>query len=159
MIKLKQLELEEKSNFSRKTLIIIWLSATALLFLIGIIGTSMGNDNMWICHGIGMNVAMWGGLALFSKSSRNNRVVLGTDEVAVTRDMLLYREKNYNQVANLLRGVGFTNIKTIPLNDLNIFTQGKNGRVETLTINGSNDFQEGDVFAKNAQVLITYHSR
>ena len=40
-----------------------------------------------------------------------------------------------------------------------MFNQGKNGKVEAVTINGSDEFEEGDIFPKNSNVLITYHSR
>lgn len=40
-----------------------------------------------------------------------------------------------------------------------LLTQSKNGKVEAVTINGSDEFEEGDIFPKNSNVLITYHSR
>ena len=66
IVKLRQLDMEEKSSISRKNLIIVWLVATAILLIIGIIGTSIENTGMTICLMLGMNVALWGGLSLFS---------------------------------------------------------------------------------------------
>lgn len=40
-----------------------------------------------------------------------------------------------------------------------MFNQKKNGQVESVTINGSDEFEEGDVFPKVSNVLITYHSK
>ena len=159
MIKLRQLEIEEKSNFSKKTMIIIWLSATALLFLIGIVGWSVKNEGMEMCFLIGFNIAMWGGIGLFASGNRNNRIIAGSDEAVITRDMIYFREKNFNSMTIMFRGAGFSNVTAVPLNDLNIFTQGKNGQVESITINGNSNFRAGDIYPKNSRVLITYHSR
>ncbi len=35
----------------------------------------------------------------------------------------------------------------------------KNGQVEAVTINGNDDFDEGEIFPKDSNVLITYHCR
>ena len=55
------------------------------------------------------------------------------------------------------RSAGFTNVQAIPLKDLTILKTMKNGRVDRVTINGE-FFESGDVFNKDANVLITYHS-
>ncbi|MCB7067525.1 hypothetical protein LI031_27070 [Enterocloster citroniae] len=73
--------------------------------------------------------------------------------------MIGCEEKNYNSVVMLFRGAGFTNVTAVPLNDLNILSQRKNGQVEAVTINGNGDFDEGDVYPREANILITYHSR
>ncbi len=59
----------------------------------------------------------------------------------------------------LFREGGFTNVRAVPLGDLTMFNQKNNGKVEMVTVNGSYDFEEGDVFPRNANVLITYHSK
>ena len=56
------------------------------------------------------------------------------------------------------RSAGFTNVQAVPLHDLNIFTAKKNRQVETVSINGNDDFDEGDIFQKKDSVIITYHS-
>ena len=59
----------------------------------------------------------------------------------------------------LFKGAGFHNVTSVPLGDLNMFTQKKNGQIESITINGNGEFGEGDVVSKDANVLIAYHSR
>ena len=43
--------------------------------------------------------------------------------------------------------------------DLNFFNMKKNGQVEEVTINGSDEFEEGDVYPRNSNVIITYHCK
>ena len=161
MVQMKQLELEEKSSFSRKTLMVIWLSSTALLLALGIIGFSIDNDGLSFCILLAMMVGPLGGLGMFAGGSKTKKVqrVAGANEAVITEAMECTYEKNYNSVVALFRSGGFTNVTAIPLNDLNLFTQKKNGQVETVTINGSGEFEEGDIYPKDASVLITYHSR
>lgn len=160
IVKLRQLDIEEKSNLSRKRLLIVWLAATVILLVVGIIGASIENTGMTICLILGINVALWGGLSLFSNDKKKkNRVIAGANEVMITASMMNYWEEYYRSVELLYRGAGFTNVTTVPLGDLNRFNQKKNGKVDALTINGSDEFDEGDVYPKNAAILITYHSK
>ena len=59
----------------------------------------------------------------------------------------------------LYKGAGFTNVSAVPLKDIGLFGQRKNGRVEQVTINGSDEYEVGDIVLKNANILITYHSK
>ena len=112
---------------------------------------------------------MWGiiigaYIALFTytksdEKKKKKRKYVGSNEVAITESMEDYSEKNFNSVVLLFRGAGFANVTAIPLNDLTMFNQRKNGQVESVTINGSDEFEEGDIFPKNSNVLITYHSK
>lgn len=77
----------------------------------------------------------------------------------ISESMEYYKFKNYNSVVLLYKGAGFTNVTAIPLNDLTMFNQRKNGQVEAVTINGNDEFEEGDIFPKSSNVLITYHSK
>ncbi len=160
MIQMKQLEMEEKSSFSRKTLMVVWLGSTAILLIMGVIGFSTGNEGLMLCMLLGMCVGLWGGVGMISgeKKKKVQRVV-GANEVVITDAMEGMYETNYNSAVALFRSGGFTNVTAIPLNDLTLFNQKKNGQVETVTINGSEEFEEGDVYPRDANVLITYHSR
>ena len=57
----------------------------------------------------------------------------------------------------LFRSAGFKNVNAVPLNDLNMFTMKNNGKVDSVSINGNEEFEEGDIFPKNSHVTITYH--
>ncbi len=68
-------------------------------------------------------------------------------------------DNHYNSVVLLFQGAGFRNVSAVPLHDLTILNVGRNGKVDTVTINGSSEFEEGDVFPRDSKVLIPYHSR
>ncbi|MCR4922887.1 MAG: TFIIB-type zinc finger domain-containing protein [Lachnospiraceae bacterium] len=159
-IRLRQLEMQERAEHSRKKLIVMWLIATALLTLMGIIGMTIDNEGMGMCLFLAMLVGMWGsGALLENKKKRRLHVAAGPNEVAITGVMQGYRERNYNSVLSLYRIAGFTNVNAVALRDLTIFNLRRNGQVEEVTINGVSEFEEGDIFPKSANVLITYHSR
>lgn len=159
LIKLQQLKMEEKEGERRKYLVIAWLVATALLIVVGIIGAAADKDADWgyVCLGLGINVGGWGALFLLVNKKKRTRIV-ASNEVLITSAMAFCSEDNFNSAVALFRSAGFQNVLTIPLNDLNFFTQRKNGQVDNVTINGDSSFEEGDVFPKTAQVIITYHS-
>ena len=53
---------------------------------------------------------------------------------------------------------GFTNIKTIPLNDLTVGLLKRPGTVESIIINGKSVTSGGKKFSPDATVVISYHS-
>lgn len=66
---------------------------------------------------------------------------------------------NYAVVESLLLQAGFTNVKTIPLNDLTFGVLKKVGSIDMITINGkelSSYYRRK--FQSDAAILITYHS-
>lgn len=160
MVLMRQLDMEEKSSVSKKLLVAIWILGTAVLFILGIIGLSIDNEGLGICMMLGMCVGMWGGLGLFGMNKKKKaKKYVGPNDVVITEAMEGYSDKNYNAAVHLFKGAGFTNVTALPLNDLNMFNQKKNGQVDSVTINGNDEFEEGDVFPKNSNVLITYHSK
>ena len=66
---------------------------------------------------------------------------------------------HFNKAVQLYKNAGFININAIPLHDLTRFNQKKDGMVESITINGNDEFEEEEVYPKNANILITYHSK
>ena len=160
MIKLKQLEMEEKNSINRKYLVVIWLASTAILLLIGIIGSSIGNEGMGTCLLLSMCVGMWGGIGLFlNKKKSATMVVAGPNEVVVTEDMLEAYGENFKSTEALFKSSGFRNVQLVPLNDLTVLGMKKNGQVEKVTINGKEGIEEGEVYSKDASVIITYHCK
>ena len=159
IVKLRQLEMEERSNISRKTGIILWITITIILLIVGIIGLTIDNEGLGMCMMLSMCVGIWGFNFLFFGKNKKKRVIAGTNEVVISESMGNYHEKNFNSIVLLFKGAGFTNVTAVPLNDLNIFNMKKNGQVEEVTINGSDEFEEEDVYPRNSNVIITYHCK
>ena len=68
-----------------------------------------------------------------------------------------YENKDYEVMRRQFEALGFKNIKTVPLGDLNIFTGFRSGKVEEIRIN--NEFMKDDVYYEDDPVVIKYHSK
>lgn len=158
IVRLKELELEEKDRVNKKILVILWLSVTAILGTLGIIGWTTDIEGLMMCLLLAMVVGPWGAIGLFATNKKKVRRVAGPEDVIITDKMADYESKNYSTVAMLFRSAGFINVTPIPLNDLNMLMGVKNGRVESVSIGGEDDFDEGDIFPRTSYVAIMYHS-
>lgn len=67
-----------------------------------------------------------------------------------------YKHKNYEDVAAALKMLGFTNIKYEVLYDI-VLGWTDDGEVESVSIADKIDFNRGDVFPADAEIVITYH--
>lgn len=159
LVHLKELEMEEKENARKRKGVAIAYSVAGGLAIIGVISLAFPVNSLF---GLGaFTIAGW--IAIYANMSKENqkkkahRIVL-SNEVQITETMESCEGENFDAVAGLFRSAGFNNVKTIALDDLNFFTAKKNGQVATVSIDGNVDFGEGDVFGRNANVIITYHS-
>ena len=66
--------------------------------------------------------------------------------------------KNYSDVLNILKEMGFTNIRSVGLGDLKKGWLYKEGNVKTVSIGDATKFSVGDIFEKDVEVVISYHS-
>lgn len=162
MIQLKELEMEEKKRTNKKVAVIIWLVITIVLGVIGIIGMSEDEEGLMMCLMLAMIVGIWGALGLFAFPAANKKKkairVANEDEVQITDKLSYYHEKHYETICGLYKNAGFVNVSTLPMHDLKLLEFKKNGLVKEITINGEDDFDEGDVFKKTDPVVIMYHS-
>lgn len=83
---------------------------------------------------------------------------IGENEIMMDSAMTDYRYENYKDVEEKLKKLGFTNIKTNILYDIE-FGLTDEGETEAVSINGDDDFKRGDIFPNNAEVVITYHMK
>lgn len=161
LIYLKELELEEKENErsrkGRRTAFIV----AGVLAAVGALTEIVVPNNL---IGVFMIVAA-GWIALFAFTSKENQKKRrrgspsSSDEVTINESLAYCEGENINGVVAQFRSAGFSNIQAVPLNDLGILAARKDGQVESVSINGDEDFDEGDVFSKSDNVVITYHSK
>ena len=160
IIRMRELDMEEKSGISKRTKAIVWIASTAVLLILGIIGYAIDNMGMGMCMMFAMCTGIWGGIITFSDDDKKKkRRRAGENEVKITTAMMDCVDYHYNKAVILYKNAGFTNINAIPLHDLNRFNMKKEGMVESVTINGEEDFEEDEIYPKNANILITYHSK
>lgn len=158
MLRLKEMELQEKEDErNRKSRKNAYIVATALVVFGALIAVIGGSEWGLIIIGIGMCVAV-SPAAANSKKKKSRIETISPNEIRISEKMEHYKEKDYNSIVGLFRAAGFENVYAVPLNDLNIFTAKKNRQVDDVTIDGSNEFEEGDVFQKSAKVTVIYHS-
>lgn len=156
LVYLKELELAEKdAERKRKARNLAYAIAAAFL-IVGLIILLISEDSM--PGGIMVFSAMLiAEFTFISSSDGNKRRTVGPNDVQISDEMSHFDKKNFQSVVSLFASAGFTNIVTVPLNDLNFLTQWKNGQVETVTIKGDS-IRSGDVFKKADAVTITFHS-
>ena len=81
---------------------------------------------------------------------------VGEGEAMVPGSAWDFKYENYKEVETELKNAGFTNIKTAILYDI-VWGWTSEGEVDSVSINGNDDFSKGDVFKKDAEIVITYH--
>lgn len=157
LVHLKELEMEEKENERKRKVTAIAYSIAGSLVVIGVILMLFGKSLL------GMDIILVACISMFTlnlqddKKKKTHRFV-SSNEVQITEAMESCEDENYHAVVSLFRSAGFNDVKTIALGDLNFFTAKKDGQVASVSINGDDDFDEGDIFQSNANVIITYHS-
>ena len=87
-----------------------------------------------------------------------NQGAIGENEAMIPLSGANCKYKNYKDVEKLFANAGFTNITAEILYDI-FWGITDEGEVERVSINGKTDFVRGDVFEKNASVVITYHMK
>lgn len=81
---------------------------------------------------------------------------LADNEAKVTAGASEYAYKNYQEVKTAFESAGFTNIKCVAVYDI-VWGLTEEESVESVSIGGNKDFKQGEIFAKDAEVVITYH--
>lgn len=82
------------------------------------------------------------------------------NQVLVPESSSMLEGDNFNEVLERFKAAGFSNIQTEAIYDLDCTSFWKRlayEDVERVSINGNEEFKEGEVFEKDAIVIITYH--
>lgn len=94
-------------------------------------------------------------IAIYLQYSENKHAA-GANEVLMPKSVDDYLHQNYQTIISELQSAGFTNVTTDILYDIELgFTP--EGSVDSVSIDGETNFTRGDVFPKNAEVIVTYH--
>ena len=67
--------------------------------------------------------------------------------------------RNYEDVINLLRSMGFTNIQTSQIKDLTLGWFNQVGDVKTVSIGGDEKFDAGDRYMPDTLIIVSYHDK
>ena len=80
------------------------------------------------------------------------------NEISVPIASTELTSQNYKTVVQQFEDAGFTNIKTTKIEDLITGWLIEDGEIEKVTIDGKEDFEDGDFFSSDVRVDITYHT-
>ena len=64
----------------------------------------------------------------------------------------------YKEVEEKFINMGFSNIKSVPKEDLIFGWFNKEGATDKITINNTDNFKKDEIFPKDADIIIYYHS-
>lgn len=80
------------------------------------------------------------------------------NEIKITATSKDFSGENYKDVVTTLEEMGFTNVKPVALGDLKKGWIHGEGEVKEVSIGGVTKFAVGEVFDKNVEILVSYHS-
>lgn len=80
------------------------------------------------------------------------------NEIYVPLDAKKYKGENYEVVVQQLEDAGFQNVEAKAVKDLVTGWVTKDGEVECVSIAGDTEFEEGEIFSKDSEVVVTYHT-
>jgi lipoate-protein ligase A len=83
---------------------------------------------------------------------------IGENEAKVLSTESSFIGLNYESVVETLQGWGFTNIVTVPVYDI-IWDITQPGSTKDVKIGGVDNYQNGDVFLKSIEIIVTYSMR
>lgn len=105
-------------------------------------------------------LAMVGALLIIAGcGSKNGDGSKTSNLLTVPADATKFEDKNYKDVVSQLKNAKFKNITLVKDADLIVSILQKEGDVESVTINGKDDFEKGDQFKPTAKVKVTYHTQ
>lgn len=158
IVKLKKIEFIEKKRAAAEKmrkrkikLAVILIIIASLLTLIDLDGRLFSYAPAGVCFFIIMV------LEPFSKEDDDDELEL-EDKAKVPYDIAGYKKMSYAAVEAMFTGIGFINVKCVPLKDLAMGLLKHPGIVESITINGKRVTNGGKKYPINATVVISYHS-
>lgn len=83
---------------------------------------------------------------------------VGENEAMVPSSATDCKYEDYKDIEKLFENAGFTNITTEILYDI-VWGWTAEGEVDKVSINGKTDFIKGEIFSKDASIVITYHMK
>lgn len=127
---IKKAEIEAKEKSEKRNHMVLGFCALFYLLLMGIMGL----------------------FAFFEDAP-----VSDESKVKVTMSSSDFKKLDYQEAEKKLRDLGFTDISCMPRYDLQIGLFHHSGEIDSISINGSESFEEGKVFSKTAPVNIIFH--
>ena len=81
---------------------------------------------------------------------------VGENQIRIAWNYYSFSGEDYRDVTRKLKAAGFSNISEQPVYDI-YFGITREGSVAQVSIDGSTDFKSGDIFDKDAEIVVSYH--
>lgn len=165
MVRMRELDLAERSSSNRKTLTIVWLVATAIMLIVSIVMMVLPDSDVGLTGilllELTVGLAIGGGVLIFKvlPEKENEKVLIQSGGIRFPKDLEPFSEKNYEVIMSSLRNAGFTNISCINLHDLTFGILQKPGKIEKITVDGKEVTSGGKVYMPSVPITITYHGK
>lgn len=165
LVRMRELDLAERSTNNRKLLTIIWLAVSAIMLIISVLMMTSDDGEVGIIGILMIELTVgvvWGGGTLIFKTlpeKENEKYMLQDGGIRFPKDIFPVEEQNFASVENILKNAGFRNISCVNLHDLTLGLVKRPGRVEKITVAGKQVNSGGKVYLPNVPITITYHGK
>lgn len=161
IVKMKQLELEEKESNDRARIKRIKVIVSLVLGFIGgislLIGYGNDSDGFLMVGMVSLTAILY--IWIMNDDGKKSSVHVSDGTIKIPSGIDDYDDKNYKAIETKLKSAGFTNIQCVPLGDLRAGIFKKPNIVESITIDGTNiDDIRDERFYPNVIIVISYHS-
>ncbi len=170
IVRMRELENREQSENRlerlKDALTVIWLVLSLIILAICVFKWAAGGSNGFTD---GFLMLMYlggpvigGGAYLIFKLIPEKEAEAGIKAnggIRFPKNLEPFEERDYQYVLASLKNAGFRNVTCMNLHDIRIGLLQKPGRVETITVNGTEINAGGKVYYPDASIVITYHGR
>lgn len=139
------------------------LKTSGVIVAIGALISLFSGGSMWF--GIlliftGLGISWYKYYTLYCAETVPNR---GAGEIVekikFPRGLEPFEERNYMEIKNALEDAGFENIECINMKDVVIGLFAKNGRVASVSVNGTRIISGGKSYTPDVPIIIEYHGK
>ena len=168
IIRMRQQELDAQLNAQntgiRKILTTIWLILSLIILAICVVKIAFLDDfitGFLMLFYVGGPVIGGGGYLIFKliPEKESDKVLLNGGGIRFPKDIMPLSDKNYESVRSALEAAVFTNVKCVNMHDVTLGLLQKPGKVESISVNGTNITTGGRVYMPNTPIIITYHGK
>lgn len=168
IIRMRQQELDAQLNAQntgiRKILTTIWLILSLIILAICVVKIAFLDDfitGFLMLFYVGGPVIGGGGYLIFKliPEKESDKVLLNGGGIRFPKDIMPLSDKNYESVRSALEAAGLTNVKCVNMHDVTLGLLQKPGKVESISVNGTNITTGGRVYMPNTPIIITYHGK
>lgn len=167
LVELKKLEMAEKQRQADEKTKSIKIKVSIILAVVGILMMTIGylagdasgdsDSGLYMISMVGFFPLM-GAAYIWLFSSKKEKEYQYDGKVKIPDSVDDFEHKNFQTIESIFRSAGFTNVRSIALNDLTTGILKKPGLVDTVTVGGEEIDGGGDRFLPDVPVIISYHS-